>query len=134
MPRIAERPDRLAINLFDLDKLDETIRAMILLDKLDLQRPIRVEQDNIRETAIRFKCDILTAATACDVLQSQNRKLGEPEVRLYLNRGQGWVKIASRSILTVLVNGKAKLNPVVFKALKIESGDAIPLTPQRIEF
>lgn len=132
MPKITERPDRLAINLFDLDLIDETMRSMLLLSRLDLEKPIKISQDNIQETAVRFKCDILTAATACDILQSERRKLNDPEVRLYLNRGNGWYRLGSGRILTVLVGDKPKLNPAIFGALRLETNLAVPLAPEAL--
>lgn len=138
MPKIPEdRPEQLAINLLDLDRVDEGLRAMLLLKRLDLKRAIRPDPKGpVEDTIIPFKSELLDAATACDVLASEHRKHDEVPVRLSIKRNEesNWIKLPYEVVLTVIINGRPRLNPRVFGAAAIHSHEAIPLPTVRVEF
>lgn len=106
--------ERLAINLFDLDRINLTIRGMLLADKLDASRAIPMDRDRGDERAVEFSCDLLTAATVCDTIRSHDRKAGEAPTRVYLWRGS-WSKLGGSVVLTQLMgDGRCRLSPEFF--------------------
>lgn len=112
---MAERRERLAVSLADLDRIDPSIRGSLLAGKLDLTKAIRVGQDRMEDVpAVVFSCDLLTAATVCDILRSHDRKVGDPPTGIYINKATSWSRVINSTVLTVLVDGKARLNPAVF--------------------
>lgn len=112
-----ERRERLAVSLADLDRVAPALRAGLLAGKLDLSQAIRVGQDRMEDVpAVVFTCDLLTAATICDILRSHDRQHGDPPTGLYINKDRAWTRVTNGTVLTVIVNGKVKLNPVVFPA------------------
>lgn len=112
-----DRPEKLAINLFDLDRIEPSLRGPLLSSRLDLNRPIRTNWDRAASTtdeaAVVFICDLLTAAVVCDTIRSHDRKAGDFPTRLYIQR-KTWARIPSHIVLTELVDGKCKLNPSFF--------------------
>lgn len=116
MPPLKERrKERLAVNLFDIDSLEPTMRLFLISGKIDFKLPVRVGE-SIQETAVPFQCRLLEAATACDIIQEEQRKVGLPPVKVYLDaEGTGfWIRIASSTQFTVVHGGKVALNPEVF--------------------
>ena len=59
MPRLPEpapqNGPRLAINLYDLDRIDPMIRGSLLGGKLDLTAPVRIDPERLDETAVAFR-------------------------------------------------------------------------------
>ena len=119
MPKIVEeeRSEKIALNLFDLERLDPWFRQkMDLKRKLDMDRPIKTDWDRVEtkdEVALVFTCPLLEAALTCDLIRNYNRSVGDWPVRLYIKK-KSWARVPSYRILTVLENGKAALNPLVF--------------------
>jgi hypothetical protein len=117
MPPLKERrKEQLAINLFDLDKLETTLRLFVTGGKLDFKRPVRVGEA-VAETAIPFSCELLEAATACDVLQGELRKVKLDPVRVYLLKAAfeaNWVKLPVATQFTLIHGNEVILNPQVF--------------------
>jgi hypothetical protein len=58
--------ERVAINLFDLDRLDPIIRSTLLTGKMDLSEPIRVDKNKVDEVGVLFSCDLVSAGCICD--------------------------------------------------------------------
>lgn len=109
-----ERIERLAVNLYDItntNRLPDSIRQMLLLDKLDLSTPIRTDPERLDEAAVAFNCDLLSAACIIDVLRSHDRKAGDYPTRAYLRRASAWNKLPGHAVLTEVVDGKPRLNP-----------------------
>ena len=111
---------RLAINLFDLTKIDLFVRQMLgLAAKLDAKAgPIRVDRDRPDETAVAFHCltatDLLMAAALCDVIRNNDRKVGDVPTRTYLKR-QVWSRLPGFAVLTLVdADGTLRLNPEWF--------------------
>lgn len=131
MPKLPDPPQngqRLAVNLCDLDRVDSSIRGMLLSGKLNLQALIRMDRDRPDETAVAFSCDLLTAATCCDVLRGHDLRAGDYPTRVYLFR-QSWSKLPGSTVLTLVNDGKVFLNPEVFAgSLAIK-----PLARQAVE-
>jgi len=107
---------RLAINLFDLDKISPFIRdQMGLASKLDAAGgAIKVDADRPDETAVAFSCDALAAACLLDVIRQHDRSAGDRPCRAYANRGRGWTKLPADAVLTEARDGKLRLNPSLF--------------------
>lgn len=124
---------RLAINMFDLSRVDESIRGVILRDKLDLRREsvILLDKNRLDETAIPFTCDLLSAACICDVIREHDRRAGDYPARVYYRRATVWEKLPATAILSLVRPGKVILNPGVFR-VDIEAGSPLPQT--RLEF
>lgn len=116
-PAAPPRPERLAFNLFDLDRVDPRVRAR-LLPLLDLRREAAawVDRDRVDETAAPFACSLLLAAQACDAVRGMARVTRQPVPRVYLDRkGAGvWVRLPALETLTYLYLGRVVLNPVLF--------------------
>lgn len=123
---------RIAINLFDLDAMDAGLRIMLFGNRLNLKSPIRVDPKNISETAIEITGQLITAASALDIVQSERRKLGENPAKIYANRSGNWVRLPSTILLTVLKDGKASLNHQVFGADVLDATKVERLRPARI--
>ncbi|SRR6266404_4623602 len=118
-PRIVNghaRKEQLAINVFDLTRIDETIRAMLLGGKLDLdpEHAIKVDPGRMDETAVTFVCDLLTAASASDVIRGRDREAGDHPTRVYLRRIKAWERLPVAAVLTRVCGGELFLDPGVF--------------------
>ena len=125
---------RLAINLFDLTRIDPLVRQMLgLAAQLDAAAgPIRMDKDRPDETAVAFRStdedDLLKAAAVCDVVRSNDRKVGDAPTRTYLKR-QVWVRLPSAAVLTLVgENGDLRLNsewfPEAAPAVELEAPSA----------
>lgn len=105
---------KLAVSLTDLDRVDPIIRSRLAL-MLDLTSTIRVGMDRMEDIpAVVFSCPLLEAATVCDVLRNHDRQVGDAPTGIYVNKAQSWSRVTNNTLLTVLVDGKVKLNPAVF--------------------
>lgn len=113
-----ERPERLALCLFDIDRIDPTIRSMLLGGKLETDRNkiVRIDPDRMDETGVLLTCDLLTAACIADTIRAHDGGAGDPPTRVYLKRRGAWEKVPGRQALTLVVDGKPILNPSVFPA------------------
>src|SRR5262245_16547098 len=118
MPKItSSRKERLAINLFDIGRLGPALRNRFLAGKLNLQEPIWVDRNNPHETAVAFlqeRTGLMLAAVICDLIRSEDRKANRPPSRVYLNRGNGWLRIPGNAVLTQDEGGGLTLNSDVF--------------------
>lgn len=137
MPRIdADDPiqsngrERLAVNLADLDRVDPTIRGILLGGKLDATRAVVTDKGRMDEIAVAFTCDLLTAACCCDTLRTHDRKVGDYPTRVYVFR-RAWTKIVSSALLTLIEGDKVVLNPALFDVDEIEPGTPTPPKPGR---
>lgn len=121
MPKIKEitddRPERLAINIADLTRLDEFVLRQLLGGKLD-GSPTRTDKYRADEAAVMLTCDLLTAAIACDVIREHDREAGDPVTRVYLRRVEAWRRLPADAVLTVVEREGDRqsvvLNPDVF--------------------
>lgn len=110
-----QRNERLAVSLTDLDRVPMELRGPMLAGKLDLTQAVRVGTDRVEDVpAVAFTCDLLTAATVCDLLRSNDRKRGDPPTGLYICKDRSWTRITNSAVLTVLASGRVALNPAVF--------------------
>lgn len=129
-----ERPERLAVNLPDLDRVEPIIRGILLKGRLDLSDVVKVGGDNFDEMGVLFTCPLLQAACICDTLRNHDRRAGDYPTRIYLQRGPGraWEKLAGRIVLTDVVDEKVRLNPEIFSpepvtAERPDGGEAVLL-------
>lgn len=131
---ILKRKERLAINLFDLDRVDPTIRGILLGGKLELSRAnvIKVDKTKPDETAVEFTCGLLSAASICDTIRSHDMQAKESVTRVYIFRGRVWVKLGAKDLLTIVQDDSVRLNPVIFPPLPEESGPGVPLEPEAV--
>lgn len=104
--------EQLAVNVFDLDRLEPSVRALMLAGKLDGSL-IRIDPERPDEAGAVLSCDLLAAACLLDVIRSQDRKAGDYPTRVYLKK-RTWSRIPSDAILTLLVDGTLMLNPAYF--------------------
>ena len=120
-PAVQERPERLAVALFDLDRIEPSIRKMILGGKLDLSVPFRVDAWDVAEdTMVPFSCPLIDAASICDVVRDRDRRAGDPPTRVAVFK-QTWQRLSGTVLLTVMVKGKVTLNPAAFAGVRIEA-------------
>jgi len=125
--------ERLAVCLFDLERVEPLMFVRLLAGRVDLDRSlvIRVDPSRPDETAVPTKGPVLPAATALDLLRSENRREGDQVTRVYLDKGRGWVRLSANAVLTVSEGGKSKLNPDIFGS-QVEVVSVAP-TPQRVD-
>ncbi len=119
--------ERLAVNLFDLDRIDPTIRSMLLGDKVDLTA-IRVDKDRGDEVAVAFTCDLLSAACICDTLRSHDKRAGDYPTRVYLFKRTAWSRVPGSIMLATVKDGSCTLNRTIFN---VEVALAKPVAPPR---
>ncbi len=71
MPEI--RREKLAVNLYDLDRVEESLRPKLFAGRLKLDKPLKMDwdrRDAVDEVAVEFECPLLEAAIICDTLRS----------------------------------------------------------------
>lgn len=129
---------RLAINVHDPDRLDDVTRQS-LLGPVSFVRPLIWVDKNVEdEQALEFACDLLTAATVCDVIRMHDKKAGDVPCRVYVMRQRHarqldavnpstWVKLPADALLTIISGGRCILNPKLFPSEEIASVAYTPL-------
>jgi hypothetical protein len=105
-------PERLAVSLKDLNRMVPEVRRKMTEGKLDLTEIVRVgEKENT--PALAFSCDLLTAATICDIIRSEDRRVGDTPTGVWIFR-RAWTRVGGGILLTIMVDGEVRLNPEVF--------------------
>ena len=114
------RKEKLAINIFDIDRLDPTIRHNLLKGKLATDRTavLRLDKEHLHETALPFTCGLLTAGAICDIIRGIDRRMGDSPTRVYVFKGLNWTKVPFNKLLTVVKDSQAVLNPAIFPPTK----------------
>lgn len=117
---------KLAINLFDLDRLPQVVLASAVTPHVSTDKDDLVVMDKSRldEVAVVFTCPVLQAASICDVLRSHDRDAGDAPTRVYVFR-KTWSKVPGDKALSVVRDGEVQLNPAVFRVERIP----VPSTP-----
>jgi len=137
-PLAAEQPfcGELAINLPDLDRVDQFIRTTLLAGKVDTGQAVVTDRNRMDEIAVRFTCGLLAAACVCDTIREHDRRAGDPPVRVYLRRAEAWVKLPASAVLSVVADGGVRLNPLLFPNSRepIEPAAPVPALPTRPAF
>lgn len=118
IPTKQQRTERLAVSVFDLDRLPPDVRRQMLGGKLDLRAVVRPDPDKPATTALAFSCPLLEAALICDILRNNDRKLGDEPTKVYLYSGRGWAEIGPSTVLTSTDGGDLSLCPSVFPPLE----------------
>lgn len=122
----------LAVNLFDLGRLDPEFRSWVLAGKVNASEAVWIDKKRVDETAVAFTCDLLTAALCCDLIRAEDAKEGDYPTRVYLFR-KAWTKLPSNLPLTVVLpSSKTILNPKVFPT-EVEYAENVPLEPKRVK-
>jgi len=132
-PIIDDTRYKLALNLFDTDRMAPELRSKLLAGKVNLKETVNVDLDRVQTSvAIVFTCDLLTAALVIDIVRSEDRKVNGPLTRAYINRGgTAWSRLPNNVVLTVAEAGKpTRLNPQIF-AEKEEEVVLLPLIPRK---
>lgn len=127
---------KLGLDIFGLDDISSELRKMTLTGKIDLKHTVKVDLDKSNPTeAVVFICPLLEAAVTIDVVRSECRRLNDPIVKAYINRGKRWERLRDTDVLTI-VNEKFKgvLNPEIFREKEIEEEptEIIPLAPTKV--
>ncbi len=123
------RPEQLSVNIFDLDRIESSIRQMLLGGKLDLSKALTIGE-RPDDRAVGFCCDLLSAACLCDIMRSNDRKFGDSPTRIYMRSRLNlpWFKIDANIVLTGLGEDEAiHLNPQIFPPLT--TANEVPLSP-----
>ena len=107
---------RLAINLFDMDRLPDSVREAMFRDESGrpLLEPSTVRVGDRDEVCVPFCCDTLTAAIRLDVIRSGDRSGGDQPTRAYVMRATAWQKLPADALLTVVGGEVVELNPTTF--------------------
>lgn len=132
-PATDDRPERLAINLFDLQHLHPFIHGM-LTERFDGRKEslIWVDRSRMDETAVPLLGPLLDTACLVDILRAEASKFGN-ECRAYLCRARAWVRLPASAVLTVVENGKPRLAEEWFPGA-VESTPYQPPPPTRVVF
>jgi hypothetical protein len=126
--RLRQSEERLAINLDDLGRMDPEVRQRMVTWRLDLEAPARATDD---EVVLVFKCPLIEAAKACDLVRSHDREVGDPETRVYRSQGGGpWNLLPPKAVLCSTAGGKCVLSPNVFRTAKPVH---VPLPFERVD-
>lgn len=128
---MSERRERLAIALEDIEQIEQDFRGPLLKGRLDLTTIIRVMGESVAGDTpiVAFSCDLLTAAVVCDLLRARARKEGKVPPRMYWNKtGVSWYRVTLDVVFTVVVNGRARLNPEAFPN-EVLPGAPLPVKP-----
>lgn len=124
--------NRLALPVSVLELIDPGLRERLSLASRLERTPIRLDSDKVHIVA--FSCDLLTAALICDIIRSNDRKLGDRASPIYRQRSPGgkWVRASDTTVFTTTdTDGKAHLSVDVFPEV-IKPEDLIPPSPQKV--
>lgn len=119
-PATADQPQRkeqLAIHLADLDRLDQSTVKTLLAGRVSVDGVVKVDVERPKELAVRFVCDLLTAATICQVIRGYDRLAGDSPTRLYVRNDvdDEWRQVpGTMPLLRQLPDGTAVLEPSLF--------------------
>jgi len=129
------RKERLAINVYDLERADEPFLRRLELRKRLIDRPISMDEDkkepDVKNVALEFSCDLLTAASICDVIRSHDQRSGDYPTRVYIFRKSAWSQLSQSAILVETVDDEMRLSRKVFPQ-EINVEDLIPPPVQRL--
>lgn len=128
-PKRDERPERLALNVFDLDRASKNLIVKVLGGKIT-KEVVTVDSKREDEIGLLFSCSLETAALCSDILQSEYRREGLEPIRVYLFKRGGWVKLPFNAVLTVNHKGQIVLNPDWFPKF-VATKDSEPIAPKR---
>lgn len=119
-----DRTERLAIALEALERLPTAMRNEII-PKLHRDTLLRMGKGERKEDvpALEFSCSLLEAALICDIVRNHDRLAGESPADVYIHRGTTWTRVIFSQVLTVLINGKAALNPAFFTNTNVAAID-----------
>jgi hypothetical protein len=138
MPKIKDetgaRPERLALNLGDLMRLDATVRGVMLAGKVDCETPVRTNGRTLDDGAVVMTCDLLTAACIADVIRAHDRKAGDYPCRCYLRRRDAWQRLPNDALLTVVEGERVVLNPALFREKVAPVPLSVPAPNAPVEF
>ncbi len=132
-PQLAEeRSEALSISLEDTtDRMTDEMRQRLISPRVDAIKWIRMGE---KEAAVQFTCDLLTAATVCDIVRSHDREVGDEPTRVYVRRKVAWERLPAAAVLTTVdARGDVALSPEVFPT-KPRAVAAAPPRPQRVTF
>lgn len=103
---------RLAINVYDLERANPP-KELALGRRLS-QEIVWIDKNKKEEKALPFVCDLITAATICDIIRNQARKDSKYPPRVYVKK-RDWKRLKESDYLTIVNNGTVILNPEVFQ-------------------
>ena len=109
----------LAIDIYSLDRLDPELFKRILASRLDSKRVVEIPlgAQTVRVIPFRFGCTSLAAAISIDVIKSENRRAGQPEVQCYVKLDGKWLRVPSGTTLTTRIGDRYVLNQSIFGVL-----------------
>ncbi len=129
---------QLAVCVLDLDRAPREKRERLVAGRLDKSSLFQVKMDRQRRTlkvpepAVVFSCDLVEAATVCDILRNLDRVEKLPPTRVYINRELNWLCLYAHEVLTVLIDGKPHLDPLIFPEVTLPIVDRE--APSRFSF
>lgn len=129
------RPEQLAVNVEDLQRLTTETKWVLLSGRLSTDGFVRYQPANPlkpTEIAVRLTCDLLEAATICEVIRGYDRSAGDRPTRIYV-RPDGtadWRPVpADLRLVRSLPGGTAALEPKLFAPV---AAGVVPLPPRRV--
>lgn len=121
-----------------MDRIPHDARPIIIGKKVDPRKEalIRFDEDKRDEIAVPFICDLIRAASVCDVLRESDRGLGDSPTRVYIQSSPDtpWRKVPGDVVLVFSKgDGTLVLNPEYFPAsTTIEQMPYQSLKPKRV--
>lgn len=132
-PPAPDRPERLALNLWDLQHLHPTVQSL-LAGRFDRRQEALVWVDRSRtdETAVPILGPLLDAACLVDVVRAEAIKGGGDPIRAYIYR-KTWTRLPAGAVLTQVENGQPVLCPEWFPGV-VECAPYAPPPPKAVTF
>lgn len=125
----------LGINVADLIRVNPHLRLRALrtadgTPKLDLEK-VKTFGEAPDERFAEFKCDLLSAALAIDIIRNEGRVERSTICRAYIKRGETWSRLPFNAVLTRKESDHYVLDESVFP-IEVEpepysGGDAEPV-------
>lgn len=116
--------EQVAINLFDLERIDTAVRNSLLIGRLDPISSFDVDTGRKSDVAVKFSSDqeLLPCCCICDIIRSTQRAEGDRVLRVYvsIDYGESWKLVGSNDLLTLAdqadkdSENPIRLNPDIF--------------------
>lgn len=130
------RPEKLALNLWDVTRLHPTVAAM-LAGRVDRRKEalVWVDRTDVEETAVVLTPPLLEAACLVDVVRAGAAKIGDKVPRAYVFR-KTWARLPATAVLTTVRDGKPALAPEWFAGVEtpIEAVEYVPPPAKPVRF
>lgn len=122
---------RVAVNMFDIDRVDPLTRQIILGGRLNLDHAVLAgdqRRSSPNDVGLEFTCDLVTAATMIHALRNMDAKHGRSATRAYKcddpkSPSERWHRLHADVPTIVIIDNRCTLNPEVFPPPPVPTTD-----------